>query len=94
VTLHGSIDISDSNIHFLFSITCGTSMSSFSLALLQCMVHCSQVLVDPSLITVMIHTSLRVFDKLTFVTLLYVDVDEYIFMSLISFAVVINMRHR
>jgi hypothetical protein len=29
----------------------------------------------------MIHTYLHVFDKLTFVTLCYVDIDEYIFMS-------------
>jgi hypothetical protein len=43
------------------------------------MVHHSQVLVDPSSITIMIHMSLRVFDKLTLVTLCYVDVDKYIF---------------
>jgi hypothetical protein len=29
----------------------------------------------------MIHTSLYVFNKLTFVTLCYVDVDKYVFMS-------------
>jgi hypothetical protein len=29
----------------------------------------------------MIHTYLHVYDKLMFVTLCYVDVDEYIFMS-------------
>jgi hypothetical protein len=29
----------------------------------------------------MIHTYLRVFDKLMFVTLCYVDVDEYVFIS-------------
>jgi hypothetical protein len=29
----------------------------------------------------MMHTYLRIFDKLTFVTLYYVDVDEYVFMS-------------
>jgi hypothetical protein len=29
----------------------------------------------------MIHTYFRVFDKLTFVTLCYIDVDEYVFMS-------------
>jgi hypothetical protein len=28
----------------------------------------------------MIHTYLRIFDKLIFVTLCYIDVDEYIFM--------------
>jgi hypothetical protein len=58
------------------------------------MVHCSQVLVHPSSITIMIHTSLRVFDKLTFVTILYVDVDEYIFKSSIRFKVAIDIRHR
>jgi hypothetical protein len=51
------------------------------LALLRCMVHHSQVLVNPSSITIMIHTYLRVFDKLTFVTLCYIDADEYVFMS-------------
>jgi hypothetical protein len=45
------------------------------------MVHHSQVLVNPFLTTIMIHTYLRVFDKLTFVTLYYVNVDEYVFMS-------------
>jgi hypothetical protein len=29
----------------------------------------------------MIHTYLRVFDKLTFVTLCYIDIDKYVFMS-------------
>jgi hypothetical protein len=45
------------------------------------MVHRSQVLIDPSSITIMIHIFLRVFDKLTFVTLCYIVVDEYVFMS-------------
>jgi hypothetical protein len=45
------------------------------------MVHHSQVLVNPSSTTIMIHTYLWVFDKLTFVTLCYVNVDEYAFMS-------------
>jgi hypothetical protein len=45
------------------------------------MVHRSQVLVNPSSTTIMIHTYFRVFDKLTFVTICYVDVDEYVFMS-------------
>jgi hypothetical protein len=58
------------------------------------MVHHSQVLVNPSLTTIMIHTYLHVFDKLTFVTLCYIDVDEYIFMSLNIFKVLIDMRHR
>jgi hypothetical protein len=58
------------------------------------MVHRSQVLVETSLITIMIDTSLHVFDKLTFVTLLNVDVDEYVFMSSIRFMVAIDMRFR
>jgi hypothetical protein len=45
------------------------------------MVHHTQILVDPCLITIMNHTSLRVFDKTVFVTLLYVDVDAYSFIS-------------
>jgi hypothetical protein len=94
MTLHVSIDISDSNIHLLFSVIFDTSMSSIPLALLRCMVHYSQVLFHPSSIIIMIHTSLRVFDKLTFVTILYVDVDEYIFMSSIRFKVEIDIRHR
>jgi hypothetical protein len=44
------------------------------------MVHHSQVLVNSSSTTIMIHTYLRVFDMLTVVTLCYVDVDEYVFM--------------
>jgi hypothetical protein len=54
-------------------------MPRLLLALLRYIVHHSQVLVDPSSITIMIHMSLRVFDKLMLVTLCYVDVDEYIF---------------
>jgi hypothetical protein len=45
------------------------------------MVHRSQVLVNLSSTTIMIHTYLDVFDKLTFVTFCYVDVDKYVFMS-------------
>jgi hypothetical protein len=44
------------------------------------MVHRSQVLVNPSSTTIMIHIYLHVFDKLIFVILCYVDVDEYVFM--------------
>jgi hypothetical protein len=44
------------------------------------MVYRSQVLVNPSSTTIMIHTYLHIFDKLTFVTLCYVDVDKYVFM--------------
>jgi hypothetical protein len=51
------------------------------LALLQCMVHRSQVLVNPSSTTIVIHTYLHIFEKLMFVTFCYVDVDEYVFMS-------------
>jgi hypothetical protein len=58
------------------------------------MVHGSQVLFNPSSTTIMIHTYLHVFDKLTFVTLCYVDVDEYVFMSSNIFKVPIDMRHR
>jgi hypothetical protein len=42
------------------------------------MVYRSQVFVNPS--SIMIHTYLHIFDKLTFVTLCYVDVDKYVFM--------------
>jgi hypothetical protein len=80
MTLHGLIDTSDSNIHLIFSITSSTSTPRLMLTL-RCMVHHSKVLVDPSLITIMIHMFLRVFDKLTLVTLCYFDVDEYDFMS-------------
>jgi hypothetical protein len=51
-------------------------MASRPLAILQCMVCRSQVLVNPFLTTIMIHASLCVFDKLMFVNLLYVDVSE------------------
>jgi hypothetical protein len=81
MTLHGLIDISDSNIHLPFSIISGTSMLRLSLALLRCMVHHSQVFVDPSSITIIIHMPLRIFDKLMLVILYNVDVDEYVFMS-------------
>jgi hypothetical protein len=64
------------------------------LALLRCMVHRSEVHVNPSSTNIMIHTYLHVFDKLTFVTLCYVDVDEYVFMSSNIFKVLIDMRHR
>jgi hypothetical protein len=58
------------------------------------MVHLSQILINHSSTTIMIHTYLRVFDKLTFVSLCYVDVDEYVFMSCNIFKVPIDMRHR
>jgi hypothetical protein len=51
------------------------------LARIRCMVHRSQVFVNPFSTTIMIHAYLRVFDMLTFVNLCYVDVDEYVFMS-------------
>jgi hypothetical protein len=81
VTLYGLIDISNSNVHLLFYITSGTSTPTHLLTLLRCMVHRSQVLVDHSSITIMIHMFLHVFNKLMLVTLCYVDLDEYIFMS-------------
>jgi hypothetical protein len=81
VTLHGLIDTSDSNIHLPFSITSGTLTPKLLLALLRCMVHRGQVLVDPSSITIMIHTPLHVFEKLMLVILCNVDVEEYVFMS-------------
>jgi hypothetical protein len=56
-------------------------MSSLLLALLRCMVHHSKVYVDPFSITIMIRMFLRVFDKLIFVTLCYIGVDEHIFLS-------------
>jgi hypothetical protein len=60
---HGLIDILNSNIHFLFSIRSNTLMPSLPLALLQYMVHCGEVIVDPSSITIMIHTTLCVFKE-------------------------------
>jgi hypothetical protein len=42
------------------------------------MVHHGQVLVDPSSITIMIHTTLCAFDELTLIILCNVDVDEYL----------------
>jgi hypothetical protein len=60
---------------------CANNIAEYKTILLRCMVHHSQVLVNPSSTTIMIHTYLRVFDKLTLVTLCYIDVDEYIFMS-------------
>jgi hypothetical protein len=75
------IDILDSNIHLPFSITFGTSTPRLLLALLRCMVHHGQALVDPSSITIMIHTTLCVFNELALIILCNVDVDEYVFMS-------------
>jgi hypothetical protein len=44
-------------------------MPSLPLALLQCMVHRSQALVDPSAITIMIHTTLCVFNEQTLIVI-------------------------
>jgi hypothetical protein len=55
---------------FLFSITSSTSTPSLPLALLRCMVHRSQALVDPSSITIMIHTTLCVFNEHTLVVII------------------------
>jgi hypothetical protein len=79
--LHGFIDTSDSNIHLRFSIASGTSTPRLPLALLRCVVHHGQVLVDASSITIMIHTPLHVFDKLMLAIICNVDVDECVFMS-------------
>jgi hypothetical protein len=45
-------------------------MSSLPLALLQSTVHCSQALIDPSSITIMIHITLCVFNKHTLVVII------------------------
>jgi hypothetical protein len=52
------------NIHLPFSITYGSSMSRLLLALLRCMIHHGQVLVNPSSTTILSHTILHVFYKL------------------------------
>jgi hypothetical protein len=61
------IDVLDSTIHFPFSIPSGTSMPSLPLALLRSMVHHGQAFVDPSSITIMIHTILCVFNTHTLI---------------------------
>jgi hypothetical protein len=58
------------NIHLPFSITSGTSMSRLLLALLWCMVHRDQVLVNLSSTTIMSHTSLHIFHRLILENLL------------------------
>jgi hypothetical protein len=58
------------------------------------MVHHSQVPINPFQTTIMICISLHIFHKVTFVALLYVDVDEFINMSLIYLNVVIDMSYR
>jgi hypothetical protein len=52
------------NIHLPFSITSHTSMPRLLLALLWCMVHCGQVLVNHSSTIILSHTSLHVFHRL------------------------------
>jgi hypothetical protein len=52
------------NIHLPFSIIYGSSTPRLSLALLQCMVHRAQVLVNPSSTTILSHTTLHVFHRL------------------------------
>jgi hypothetical protein len=64
------IDILDSTKHLPFSITSGTSTPSLPLTLLRCMVHRDQALVDPSSITIMILTTLCVFNELTLIILI------------------------
>jgi hypothetical protein len=56
-------------------------MSSLPLALLQCIVHHGHALVDPSLITIMIHITLYVFNEHTLIVLSDVDVEKYALMS-------------
>jgi hypothetical protein len=56
-------------------------MPRLTLALLRCIVHRSQVLADPSSITIIIRMPLRVFNKLTLVILCNIDVDKYVFIS-------------
>jgi hypothetical protein len=53
-----------------FSITTGTSMPRLPLTLLRCMVHHGQALIDPSSITIMIHTTLCVFNELTLIIMI------------------------
>jgi hypothetical protein len=53
-----------------FSITTGTSTLRLSRALLQCMVHRGQALVGPSSITIMIHTTLCVFNELMLIIMI------------------------
>jgi hypothetical protein len=48
------------NIHLPFSITYGSSTSRLLLALLRCMVHRDQVIVNPSSTTILSHTILHV----------------------------------
>jgi hypothetical protein len=91
-TLYGLIETSESTIHLPFSITSYTSMARLPLTLLWCMVHRSQVLVDPSSTTILIHTSLHVFDNLMLVILCY-DVDEYVFIPWIYSKIKIDMNY-
>jgi hypothetical protein len=51
------------NMHLLFYITSGTSTRSLMLPLLRCMIHHSQVLINPSSTTILIHTSPYTFHK-------------------------------
>jgi hypothetical protein len=52
------------NIYFSFSITYGSSTSRLPLALLRCIIHRSQVLINPSSTTILSHTILHVFHRL------------------------------
>jgi hypothetical protein len=52
------------NIHLSISITYGSSTPRLPLALLRCMVHRGQVLVNPSSTTIVSHTTLHVFHTL------------------------------
>jgi hypothetical protein len=65
-------DTSNYTIHLPFSITYGTSTPRCLLALLRCLVHHGQVLVNPSLTTIKSHISLHVFHRLILETILLV----------------------
>jgi hypothetical protein len=58
------------NIHLCFSITSGTLMLRLPLALLWCMVYRGQVLINPSSMIILTHTSLHVFHRLILKNLL------------------------
>jgi hypothetical protein len=58
------------NIHLPFSNTSGTSMPRLPLALLRCMIHHDQVLVNPTSTIIMSHTSFHVFHRLILENLL------------------------
>jgi hypothetical protein len=60
------------SIHLSFFITYGSSTPKLSLALLRCMVHRGQVLINPSLTTILSHTTLHFFHRLILEKLLLI----------------------